>query len=74
MYLSGQYNNFENRLHQLPTDTVDLNLFKIEGQSYTGILQTGIGVESTVSFENKWDKEFKKKAANFGVVTGNQFS
>ena len=55
MYLTGNLWNFEQRLHQLPENTGDLQQFYIEYQSYTGeLFMTG-----------KFIKEFNKKESIF---------
>lgn len=50
MYISGNFFNFENRLHQFANSGQDLLLFQIEGNSYTGVKWTYI---------NKWNQEFR---------------
>lgn len=52
MYITGSQFNFEKRLHQLPTGVIDLDLFELEGLTYTERLAT----------EYKWNKEFEKKS------------
>ncbi len=70
MYITGSYNNFENRLHQLPTGISDLNTFKLEGRTYFNSVSTGDGN----TFNTKWNKEFVKKAAQYETITGSVFS
>jgi len=62
MYISGNHYNFEVRLHQLPTGILDLDLFRIEGQQYTG---SGFKYE-----KNKWNREFIKKGEILNFPTG----
>ena len=52
MYITGNKFSFENRQHQLPTSTGDLNKFLIEYSGYSGIPQ---------DLKNRFQKEHQKK-------------
>jgi len=69
MYFSGTITDFNSRLHQLPTGTLDLMTgFLIEGGSYTGQNQTYLN--------NKLNREFNLKMYAFeggGTDTGRWF-
>ena len=83
-YISGQWNNFEKRLHQFCSGVDSLALFKLEGQLYTGInaiqyvnitggiLNTGY---ASLSLNTKihWDDQFNQKAQLYNFPTGNVF-
>lgn len=56
MYISGSFNNFGARLHQLPTGIADLLLFQIEGSQYTGLSYI------SKNTKNHWSDEYFKQA------------
>ncbi len=63
-YISGSSSDFENRLHEFPVNTGELDQYRIEGQSYT--LDDGM--------KYKVNREYNKKNLTFGIVsTGNVF-
>jgi hypothetical protein len=53
MFISGSQYDFENRLHQLPTTTGDLQTFITEYSAYSG--------DATAAILEKWDRELLKK-------------
>jgi hypothetical protein len=69
MYITGLFNNFENRLHQLPTGLADLTSFKSEGTGYF----VGVVTGDAATYKYKWNEEFTKRAASFRTQTGNVF-
>ena len=58
MYLEGTIHDFEQRLHQLPEGTGDLELFCLEATGYSG----------DSHFYLKIGKEFDKKEWIFGYT------
>ena len=56
MYLSGTIQDLEQRLHQLPDGTGDLQSYYEEAQSF----------DAGIYSKEKWDKEFSKKEWIFG--------
>lgn len=67
MYITGTFLDFEQRLHQLPDSTSDLNNFILEGCAYCPSLTT----MNLTYFINKWNKEFRKKGYNTDVLGSN---
>ncbi len=55
MYQTGTYIDFEQRLHQLPSSTDDLDLFWEES----------LGYDEIWGLSSKWEKEFSKKQTIF---------
>lgn len=65
MYLSGDFTNFENRLHQLATSSSDLTSYKTEGSGYLGNWSRNTKI--------KLSKEVKVKYAQLGQNLTNTF-
>ena len=55
MYASGEFNNFENRLHQLPLSASDMTSFITEGDYYLSSMTIYIHMSG------KWEKEAQRK-------------
>ena len=62
MYLTGTYENLENRLHQLALSGADLTAYLSEAQTYTGV--SGV-------FNTKWNTEFLHQ---YRVINGSGYS
>lgn len=65
MYISGDINTFEKRMHQFVTGTNDLELYKLEGSLYTG--------DAPKHEKNRWNKEYIKKGVILNFPTGAVF-
>lgn len=52
MYISGVILDFATRLHQLPTSTVDINSFVVEGNGYWSSIDANL--------QNKWETEARR--------------
>lgn len=62
MYISGQINNLNSRIHQLAISSGDLSSFKQEGQAYS-TLYSGTLSKSQIKV---WNNEIAKKySTNF---------
>ncbi len=68
MYLTGNYSNFGNRLHQLPRSGLDLTTFQLEGSGYYG--------NWTANQRRKYSDEVRKKYFSIldTVLTGHFFT
>ena len=64
MYISGHFNDLENRLHQQALTSVDLASYAEEACSYYSFV-TGI---SAAYFVQKWNNEFSKKQYFTGLI------
>jgi len=57
MYISGNFNDFEPRLHQLAVTSQDITSFAVEGNGYySQMITSGLNY-----FIDHWNKEFVKK-------------
>jgi len=52
MYLTGDFTNLENRMHQLITSGGDVTSYQIEASGYTG---------ASDNFKNRWNRELLHK-------------
>jgi hypothetical protein len=56
MYITGTFEDFTQRLHQLPTGQNDLNTFMQEASGYSGLISKGLLI--------KWNAELGKRASS----------
>lgn len=68
-YISGGFQNFEQRLHQFCTGVDSLELFKLEAYNggYTGLSYI------SKNTKNHWAEEYMKKSYLYNFPTGNVF-
>ena len=66
MYISGNIEDFESRLHQLAISGADINSFIAEGKTLTGQYPTG----ADLALINKWNREIGLKTLQISGTVG----
>ena len=65
MYLTGQLNDYEDRLHQLPQTTGEVESYKLEGSGYLASISPNL--------KDKWNREFDKRTLIISVGSERPF-
>lgn len=65
MYITGNIEDFESRLHQLAISGADINTFITEGKSLTGQYPTA----ANLALINKWNREIGLKTLQISGIS-----